>query len=144
MKNILIVLSVLFLIISCRQGEKETSISQITTNYDTLIHRVKNNGDKDAYDELFYGFKDGSEVERTDSLMFYSKIMAEKFNYDKAYYDYLEAFGEKHEFKVDFSDLATIDISKLEKDSRIEATNWLKNMVSEKVMTQKQFDSIKK
>lgn len=60
-------------------------MNAITTNYDTLINRLKKHGDTDAYDELFYSFKDCCFDESTDSVMVYSKIMAEKFNYEKAY-----------------------------------------------------------
>lgn len=37
--------------------EDVTTISSITTDYDTLINRVKKRGDVDAYDELFIVFK---------------------------------------------------------------------------------------
>lgn len=119
-------------------------MNQITTNYDTLIHRVKNHGNIDAYDELFYGFIDANENERTDSVLKYSKVMAEKFNYERAYFDYFGAFEEKYNVKVDFKKYSSIDISKVEKAPREEATELLKNMIREKMMTQEQFDSIKK
>jgi hypothetical protein len=146
MKKLLIAVLIIFLITSCRKKQESNlvSISQITTNYDTLIHRVKNQGNIEAYDELYYGFMDSNTAERTDSLMIYSRIMAEKFKYEKAYFDYFQAFGEKHNVKIDFGDYSTIDISKMDKVSRKEAKDWLKYMVCEKVMTQQQFDSIKK
>lgn len=146
MKNILIVVLIIFLITSCRKKEEPNfvSISQITTNYDTLINRVKNHGNVEAYDELYYGCMDSNKAGRTDSIMIYSKIMAEKFKYEKAYFDYFEAFGEKYDVIVDFGDYSTIDISKMEKGPRKKAEDWLKYMVSERVITQQQFDSIKK
>ena len=155
MKNILILITMVLLIISC-QKKKEIdttkeieydeifTISQITTNYDTLIKRVKNEGNEDAYDELFNGFMDSNLAERTDSVMIYSKIMAEKFNYEKAYYDYFEAFGKKNDVEIDFSDYSKIDISKLKKNTKKETTDWLKNMIKEKIITKQQYDSIKK
>ena len=160
MKYFIILICIPFLLISCqkkkeianskkeivipKKDDEAFTISQIITNYDTLIKRVKNKGNIDAYDELFYGFKDSYKTERTDSLMTYSKIMAEKFNYEKAYFDYFEAFGEKNDIKIDFSDYSKIDISKLEKNTKKQATDWLKNMVKEKIITIEQFDSIKK
>lgn len=144
MRKIIITLLVFFLITSCRQKEKVVSINQITTNYETLIQSVKNSGDKDAYDELFYAFKDSNEAGRTDSLMVYSKIMAENFKYEKAYFDYFEALCEKHNVEVYFTSYSKIDLTKMERLARNKANDWLNKMVTEKVITQKQFDSIKK
>lgn len=97
MKNIIIIISLSILIISCQKKKeihtikeevndtnkeiKGFTMNQITTNYDTLIKRVKNEGNKDAYDELFYSFMNSNKAERTDSVMIYSKIMVNKFNY---------------------------------------------------------------
>ena len=160
MKNIIIIISLSILIISCQKkkeidtlkekvndANKEIegfSMNQITTNYDTLIKRVKNEGNKDAYDELFYSFMDSNKAERTDSLMIYAKIMANKFNYERAYFDYLDAFGEKNDIEIDFTDYSKMDISNLNKNAKKEATYWLKNMVKEKMITKEQYDSIKK
>jgi hypothetical protein len=160
MKNIIILISLSILIVSCQKKEeidntkievndanKEIegfSMNQITTNYDTLIKRVKNEGNEDAYDELFYGFMDSNKAERTDSVMIYSKIMANKFNYERAYFDYLDAFCEKNDIEIDFTDYSKIDISKLNKNTKKEVTDWFKNMVKEKIITKEQYDSIKK
>ena len=145
MKNVSILIFLPFFMISCQKKEVEAiSMNQITTNYDTLIKRVKNDGNEDAYYELFYGFKDSNISERTDSLMIYSKIMAQKFNYEKAYFDYFEAFAEKNDIKIDFGDYSKFDISKLNGSTKKEATDWLKNMVKAKIITIEQYDSIKK
>lgn len=142
-----------FIIISCQKKvkientkteEEGVSISQITTNYDTLINRVKSKGNEDAYDELFYGLMDSNEAGRTDSIMVYSKIMATKFNFEQAYFDYFEAFCRKNKIDIDFSDYSKIDISKLNKNTKKEASDWLKKMVKEKMITTEQFGSIKK
>lgn len=127
-----------------KKEDEVFTISQITTNYDTLIKRVKNKGNIDAYDELFYGFIDANETERTDSVMVYSKIMAEKFNYGNAYIDYFEAFGKKNNLKIDLANYSKIDISKLDEKTKKEATDWLKKMVKAKIITIEQYDSIKK
>lgn len=118
------------------------TISAMTTNYDTLINRVKKRGDLDAYDELYYGFKDCCFSESTDSVMVYSKIMAEKFNYERAYSDYYSAFLEK--YHIDYSNFPQIDISKIDKKEKEKLENWFKVMIKKKLMTQQTFDSIKR
>ncbi len=160
MKYIIILIWTPFLLISCQKkneidkpkkeientikDDEVFTMNQITTNYDTLVKRVKNDGNEDAYYELFYGFKDSNLAERTDSLMIYSKIMAKKFNYEKAYFDYFEAFAEKNDIEIDFADYSKFDISKLNENTKKEATDWLKNMVKAKIITIEQYDSIKK
>lgn len=119
-------------------------MNDISTDYDTLINRVKIKGDRDAYDEIFYYLMDSNKAERTDTLMIYSKIMAEKYNYDKAYFDYFVAFCEKHGFEANFSQYSNIDISKMEQESRKEATDWLNKMVNKKIISEQKYDSIKK
>jgi hypothetical protein len=123
---------------------KAVSISQITTNYDTLIKRVVNKGDVDSYNELFYGFMDANQIERTDSIMKYSQIMAEKFNNENAYLDYFEALCRKYDLHVDYSDYSSIDISKMDKVSKKRALDWLNKMVKNKIITEKKFAEIKK
>ncbi|WP_165828939.1 hypothetical protein [Flavobacterium sp. HTF] len=123
------------------QDEVRT-ISSMTTNYDTLINRVKKNGDTDAYDELFYSFKDCCFDESTDSVMVYAKIMAEKFNYERAYFDYFQAVCYK--YNIDYSNFPQIDISKIEKKDKQELENWFKFMVERKQISQQTLDSIKK
>jgi hypothetical protein len=145
-KKIIISISIIFLLSSCRKEQEANlvSISQMTTNYDTLIHRVVKTGDLDAYDELFYGLKDSNEAERTDSVMIYSKIMAEKFNYERAYFDYFYALCEKYDIEVDFDHCSNINLTRMGKLPRKEATDWLKKMVAKKMITEKEFDLIKK
>lgn len=144
--------TILFIFCSCKDthtvdktnSEKVITISQITTNYNTLIKRVVDKGDIDSYDELFYGFMDANKIEQTDSVMKYSKIMAEKYNYEKAYYDYLKAFFEKYDLKIDYSNYGTIDLTKFKKNQEIQAENWLQKMLNNKLITKAQYDSIKK
>ena len=120
------------------------TMNQITTNYDTLINRVKNKGDIDSYDEMFYSFMDANETERTDSVMKYSKVMAEKYNYDKAYLDYFVALCEKNNIKVDYSNYSTIDITSLEEKSKVEAIKWLNLMRNRKIISPENYNAIKK
>jgi hypothetical protein len=122
--------------------DKIVTMNAITTNYDTLVNRVKKNGDEDAYLELFYDFKECGKEVRTDSVMVYAKIMALKHNYERGYYDYLQALYEK--YNVDYSDFSKIDISKLDKVSKKPIEDWLNLMLAKKIMTKKDFDAIKR
>lgn len=153
--NIKIILTLLFLgVLSCKEKsktinipekeEKVTTMNQITTDYDTLANRVKNKGMVEAYDELFYSFMDANEAERTDTLMIYSKIMAEKYNYKKAYFDYFKALCEKYDINVDYNDYKNINVSKLKGSQKKQAEEWLNKMLEKKIITQSEFNSIKK
>ena len=79
--------SIIFILISfasCKnirqEDSNEISMNQITTDYDSLIQRVTTKGDTSAYSELFYGFIDSNDTESTDSVLRYSRIMAENLN----------------------------------------------------------------
>lgn len=122
--------------------DKIITMNAITTNYDTLVRRVKKKGDEDAYLELFYDFKECDIKVRTDSVMVYAKIMALEYNYERGYYDYLQALYEK--FGVDYSDFSKIGISKLDKTSKKQIEDWLNIMLDKKIMIQKEFDAIKR
>ena len=163
MKRKIIYLLVVLFFLSCKKKEtkdiKEVKIAKqesdsrdvdqdevvtmnaIRTNYDTLVNRVKKKGDEDAYLELFYDFKESAIEVRTDSVMVYAKIMALQHNYERGYYDYLQALYEK--YNVDYSDSSKIDISKLDKVSKKPIEDWLKLMLDKKIMTKKDFDAIK-
>ncbi len=145
LKNLILLIFLVFN--SCKKQENlnnAVSISQITTDYDTLTNRVKNKGNIDAYDELFYGLMDSNKAGRTDSLMIYSKIMAEKYNYEKAYIDYITALCEKNNMKFEYSDFSSINILLMDKISKIQAEDWLKKMLEKKVITQEQYNSVKR
>jgi hypothetical protein len=122
--------------------DKVVTMNAITTNYDTLVNRVKKEGNEDAYLELFYNFKECGKEVRTDSVMVYAKIMALKHNNERGYYDYLQALYEKYD--VDYSDFSKIDISKLDKLSKKPIEDWLNLMLAKKIMTKKDFDTIKR
>ncbi len=128
---------------SSKQNDVVT-MNQMTTDYYTLIQQVTNDGNENAYNELFYSFMDSNKAERTDSLMIYSKIMAEKFKYEKAYFDYFKALCEKHNIDIDYPNYSSIDISSMEKLPNKEAINWLNKMKNEKIITIEQYNSIKK
>jgi hypothetical protein len=149
----LIILTVSLLIVSCKEKvntleppmnqDNVTTMSSIS-NYDSIANLVKTKGDTLAYSELFYFLKDSNKGDRTDTLMYYSKIMAEKFNSENAYLDYFEALCEKYDIKVDFSNYSSIDISSMDKTSKQKAENWLNKMLEKKIISKEQFDSIKK
>ncbi|RKE80501.1 hypothetical protein [Chryseobacterium sp. AG363] len=144
---------ILIFIISCQKKQKidivknsdtVVTMSQSTTDYDTLIKRVKYKGDIDAYDELFNSFMDSNESERTDSLMIYSKIMAEKYNYGGAYFDYFDALLRKNKVVINYDNFYSIDISKIPSASKRQAEDWLRKMLEKKIITQQQYDYVKR
>jgi arginine/lysine/ornithine decarboxylase len=160
MKNKIAIVLLLLILISCNKKaeqkvekvNKPEEISQddvvtmntMTTDYDTLIHRIKNMGDRDSYDELFYAFMEYPFEYKTDSIMFYSKIMAEKYNYERAYFDYFKALCEKYDIQENYKDFSKIDLSKMDKVSKKQAEDWLKLMLNRKVITQENFNSVKR
>jgi hypothetical protein len=134
MKSQIVFISFFIFLVSCTEKRERNikskeivTINHLSTNYDTLVYKVKNTGDKDSYNELFYSFMDANEAEKTDSLMIYSKIMAEKFNYEKAYFDYFKALCEKYDTNVDFSDYSNINIKLMNKLEKKQADDWLKS-----------------
>jgi len=152
MKNLGIILLSL-LIISCKEkvDSVEPPINQddvITmssiSNYDSIANLVKIKGDTLAYSELFYHLKDSDKISRTDTLMYYSEIMAEKFNNEQAYLDYFKALCEKYDIEIDFGNYSSINISSMDESSKQKAENWLNKMLEKKIISTEQFDSIKK
>ena len=152
LKEIIAILMILILM-SCKKDEKfDSTVNQeevITMNslysdYDSIVNRVKNFGDEEAYSELFYHLKDSDFESRTDTLMFYSKIMAEKYNYENAYIDYLDATTEKFKIEKDLSNYSTINLTKLQPNDKNQVINWLSKMVEKKIITQNQFDKVQK
>ena len=127
-----------------KTDEKIVTINQITTDYNTMINNINFKGDVDSYDEMYYGFMDANEIERTDSVLKYSKIMALKYNYEKAYFDYFKALLEKNNTIANFSNYAKIDISKIKGNSKIETLKWLKLMQKNKIITKGNYEQIKK
>ena len=150
--KILNILILFVFLTSCKESEKFNSVdenekiftmNQLSGSYDSITNRVIKYGDEDAYSELFYSFKDSNFGERTDSLMIYSKIMAEKYNDEKAYIDYLDAITEKYELKNDIGDYTTLNISNLDKSKKEKILNWLDVMLKKKIITQQQFNEVK-
>jgi hypothetical protein len=124
------------------ETEDAVSMNQITTNYDTLIRNVTIKGDTNAYDELFYGFVDANKIERTDSVLRYSKIMATDFHYERAYWDYLRALCEKNQ--IEFDELYNLDLTKSEEKSKKTIVEWLDKMLANKIITKEEFDTVEK
>lgn len=147
------IILILILFISCNKNikhpdekinQEEVITMSAISNYDSIANSVKTKGDTLAYSELFYHLKDSDEISRTDTLMYYSKIMAEKFHNEGAYIDYFQALCEKNDIEVDFSNYSSINISLLDKSSKQKAENWLKKMVNKKIISEEQYNSIKK
>lgn len=151
--KITVLFILLIQIISCEKTEKfhfpenqdkVISMNSLSGDYDSIVNRVNNFGDKDAYSELFYYLKDSNFIERTDTLMVYSKIMAEKYYYERAYFDYLDALIEKYNVEYEFGNYSTLDISKLEPKEKKQVIYWLNKMLQNKIISQKEFNEVKK
>lgn len=122
-------------------GKEVVTMSSIS-NYDSIVNVVKTKGDKEAYNELFYHLMDSDEISRTDTLMYYSKIMAEKYNNEKAFLDYFKALCEKNNIYLDHPHYDRLDLSGMSIDSKKQAENWLRKMLNKKIITEEQFNSI--
>ncbi|MDM1521959.1 hypothetical protein NZD85_02100 [Empedobacter stercoris] len=152
MKNIFSFI-IIFLLFSCKKEnnivapvihENVITMNSISDNYDSITTKVKKLGDEDAYSELFYHLKDSNFEGRTDSLMIYSKIMAEKYHFEKAYIDYLDAVTEKHGIENNIGNYSTINLSQLKSKEKQEIIDWLSKMVEKGIITEKQFQEVKK
>ena len=135
-------------LISCsekKRGEhfrvKEKSISQISTDYDTLIFRIKFKGDVEAFEELYYDFLDSSIDYRTDSLMRYSSIMAEKYNHSDAFIIYFDAFLMKN--NIYFDGFENLDLSSLSIKNKTKAKNQIDKMLKNKIINHSEYENIK-
>lgn len=124
--------------------EEVITMNELTTNEDTLIYRIREKGDRDSYDELFYNMMETVEPVSTDSVMFYAKIMAEKFQYEKAYFDYLQALCRKSNISYDYGNYSTLSLVKMDSASRKLAEEWLAKMVKNNLITREEYDLIKK
>lgn len=152
MKNLFLFL-IIFSIISCKKleqfesvenQEKVITMNSLSGDYDSIINRVKFYGDEEAYSELFYHLKDSNFEDRTDTLMFYSKIMSEKYNNEKAYIDYLDAITEKYNIDKNIGNYSTINLTKINPTEKKEIINWLEKMLEKKIITEKQFEEVQK
>lgn len=152
MKNLYVFISV-FQLFSCEEKEKIREVdlpiikeSVITmnyiSNYDSIVNRVELHGDIEAYSELFYNLKDSNFEGRTDTLMYYSRIMAEKYNYEKAYIDYLDAITEKYGIKYNIGDYSSIDISTLNMKEKGEIIIWLDKMLVRNIISVNQYKEV--
>lgn len=124
--------------------QKIITINQIATNYDTLVYRIREKGDRDSYDELFYSLMESTKEEQTDSIMAFSEIMAEKYQYKRAYFDYFAALCRKYNIRVDYSDYGSISLLRMNPPIKKHAEDWLRKMIKNKLITEQQYDSIKK
>ncbi len=142
----LLVIFFIFIFYSCNDlnnQKKIITISQTITKYDSLTYNVINKGDTNSYYEIYYGFMDANEMERTDSVLKYSYIMAEKFHYEKAYFDYLDAVTRKEKFQMDYLNFANNDFQKLKNETKKEIVIWLNKMLKRRIITIEQLNAIK-
>ncbi|WP_374175087.1 hypothetical protein [Flavobacterium tructae] len=120
------------------------TMNQISTAKDTLVSKIRKDGDRDAYDELFYSLMESTVDERTDSIMVYSKIMAEKYHYERAYFDYFQALCRKAGIRYDYGNYSSINLTNTDSVTKRLAKEWLAKMIKDKLITKQQYDSIKK
>jgi hypothetical protein len=122
MKSILIIL---FLVVtsltiqSCYRPVKEErvmSINGTTSSYNLLKMKVRAEGDTNSYNDLFYSLLETVDCE--DSVMYYSRIMAEKYNYKKAFFDYEYAFKRKLEIDLSHDRYNKLDVAKMNKKEK--------------------------
>ncbi|MCJ7936060.1 MAG: hypothetical protein MUW56_21140 [Chryseobacterium sp.] len=150
--KVIVILIFTILLSSCQEKktlDKPINKSDIITmsnisNYDSITKLVKTKGDTLAYDELYYFLMDSNKEDRTDTLMYYSKIMAEKYNNDLGYFYYFTALCEKYDIPFKDANYSSINISSLDKSSKKETEDWLKKMLEKKIITQQQYDSVKR
>ncbi|HCM34213.1 MAG TPA: hypothetical protein DF603_08700 [Chryseobacterium sp.] len=149
----MVILMLSLLIVSCKEkvtksippiNQDDIITMSSISNYDSIANIVKTKGDTLAYNSLFYFLMDSNKEDRTDTLMYYSKIMAEEFNNEGAYLDYFKALCEKYDIEVNFNNYSSIDISSMDSFHKKKAENWLSKMLEKKIISKKQFDSIKK
>lgn len=158
MKSKMVYILLLFCVFSCKEKEQTPdnvnesdvnpeeviTMNQLSTNEDTLIYRIREKGDTDSYDELFYYMKETVKPVSTDSVMFYAKIMAEKYQYERAYFDYLNALCEKANISYDYGNYSTLNLTKMDSKTKKLAEEWLTKMVKNDLITKQQYDSIKR
>ncbi|MCA6069223.1 hypothetical protein JI747_018815 [Chryseobacterium sp. RG1] len=126
------------------KNEEKIITMNSVSNYDSIIRSVKLKGDTLAYNELYYYLMDSNKNDRTDTLMYYSQIMAEKYNYDLAYFYYLTALCEKYNISFKDANYSAINITSMNKLSKKEIENWLNKMLEKKVITKEQYNSVKR
>lgn len=150
--KVIVILIFTILLSSCQEKktfDKSISHDSIVTmsnisNYDSITKLVKAKGDTLAYDKLYYFLMDSNKDDRTDTLMYYSKIMADKYNNEVAYFYYLTALCEKYNIPFSDGDYSTINISSMNKYSKRQAEEWLKKMLEKKIINQEQYNSVKR
>lgn len=161
MKSNIVFVLLLFSLFSCKENkltpnnstpnhtvdinpEEVITMNQLSISEDTLAYRIREKGDRDSYDELFYSLMETVEPVSTDSVMFYAKIMAEKYQYGRAYFDYLQALCRKSNISYNYDDYSTLSLVKMDSATKKQTVDWLNKMIKSKMITKEQYDSIKK
>lgn len=153
-----LIILVFFYTLSCKKNNIETedykennfiNLEQVTTissisNYDSMAYLVKIKGDTIAFNELFYYLKDSHKLDITDTLMYYSKIMADKYENILAHYYYLDAICEKYDVSFKDYNFSKLNISTLKDFQKKEIENWLNRMLQKNIITKEQYYSVKR
>lgn len=147
--RVFIILGLGILLNSCQEGKcindgEVITMNQINTDYNTLINKVKFEGDTIAYNELFYHLMETNAEDKKDTIMYYSKIMAEKYNYELAYYNYFTILCDKYGIPFRDNDYSTINLISKDKYSKIQIEEWLKKMLDNKIITYQQYSVVRK
>lgn len=134
----------LLIVVSCHRKSNDdiVSISSLSTNYDSLIELVVIKGDTNAYEELYYYYVESDNKERIDSILFYSRIMASNYNYERAYFDYLRVLCESNGLRNNFQSVTEINLSESDDVVKIQIKQWLTEMLEKKMISQEEFDSV--
>ena len=146
--KILIIVTV-FLIGSCNYKKEANSnesevkaFNSLTDEYDVISKKITLKGDTLAFDGLYnYLSLEGTFEEKTDTLMYYSKIMAIKYDYKNAYFNYVYSFLEKKNIYY-YDGIAKLNLSALNFEDKKLMKDWLLKMNQKNIITSAEYNSV--
>lgn len=122
MKNSIILICILF--ISCNQKNQLKSINQASESIIKLKNKVMHQGDIEAYETLETAYLDHP----TGELLPYAMIMANKYDYPKAYLDVYEILGNIYNCSEN-TDTYYFDLDCVNENVRKRALEYLEKAV---------------
>ncbi|MEY4540057.1 MAG: hypothetical protein RLZZ306_1814 [Bacteroidota bacterium] len=122
-----------------KEEREEVNMNETTSDYKLLKKKVRAEGDTSAYYELSYDLIETADSE--DSLMYYSRIMAEKYNYKPAYWHYEYAFKRKLEIDIAHDKYNKSDVAKMNKKEKKMILEWYILMYKRDIITKNELDS---
>jgi hypothetical protein len=139
-------LAILLILQSCKKAVKKKDDEGFPMvrplsdeDYNIMTNKVITKGDTNAYYELFYLF--GETVGCEDSIMYYSEIMAKKYEYKRAFFDYQYGFHRKYEIDLSHDKYNKSDIAKMNKKGRAMILEWYDLMYKRGIITKNERDS---